>query len=464
VLPIALEFDGRPDIRVLAATMALAGLSTLVFGLGPALTLSRLEVVDNLKATAGESGDRASGRRFGTRNLLVVGQLALSLLLLTCGGLFARGALKAAATDPGFSLDRELLVAVDPSLAGYGEVRGRATYRAVLDRLRGLPGIDAVGFASTVPFGDVQEGQPVERPGATTPADLRGPIYMIVGADYFKALGLRMLRGHEFTREEEQSATAPRAAIIDEPLARQLFANEDPIGRQIRIVPRPDSGASGLDTQPMEIVGVAPGLRFALFDRSPVPHLYVSSGRHYRANMNLHVRVAGGDTASMLATIRRELKSTDDRLPVLQLTTMSQFRDRSAELWAVQAGGRVFLTFGALALLLAVVGVYGVKSYLVSRRTREIGIRMALGAGPADVLWLVLREGLSLTGAGLAIGLLLAAASGRLMASLLYQVSPIDPVVFTISPLLLAAAATIACYVPARRATKVHPITALRAD
>jgi ABC-type antimicrobial peptide transport system permease subunit len=183
--------------------------------------------------------------------------------------------------------------------------------------------------------------------------------------------------------------------------------------------------------------------------------------------MHLHVRAARGgpeaETAA-LAAVRTELRRVDDRLPVLELTAMQGFHDRSLGLWGVRMGGRLLTTFGGLALILAVVGVYGVKSYVVSQRTREIGIRMALGARPASVLWLVLREGVWLTAIGLAIGLPLAALAGSALSGLLYQVSPLDPVVYAVAPVILAAAAVAACYLPARRATQIMPLTALRTE
>jgi predicted permease len=289
---------------------------------------------------------------------------------------------------------------------------------------------------------------------------------MIVGADYFRTLGLRMLRGREFTVAEEESADAPRVAIINEPLARQLFPNEDPLGQLIRITRHEDEPA-GVDFEPMQVIGVAPGLRQTLFDSAPTPHMYVPYGNHYRSGMHLHVRVARGGAqaeAAALSALRQELRTVDDRLPVLELSSMQGFHDRSLALWGVRMGGRLLTTFGGLALLLAVVGVYGVKSYVVSQRTREIGIRMALGARPASVMWLVLREGVWLTAMGLAIGLPLAALAGRALSGLLYQVSPLDPVVFAAAPLVLAVAAVAACYLPARRATRIMPLTALRTE
>jgi predicted permease len=467
LLPLSLEFTPRPDAAVLAVTMGFAVLSTLTFGLGPAIKLSRTDVVSDLKNLDALARREGRFRWFGARNLLVVGQIALSLALLVTGGLFARGALNAAAADPGFKYERILIASLDPALAGYDEARTRTSYRSVLERIRNIPGIESVTMTSIVPFGEFQEGRPVERPGgASAIVGGRSPSYMIVGADYFKTLGLRMLRGREFTRAEEESADVPRVAIISEPLARRLFPNEDPLGQLIRITRHEDEPA-GVDFEPMQVVGVSPGLRQTLFDQAPVPHLYVPYGNHFRSGMHLHVRVgrAGAEAeAAALSALRQELRTADDRIPVLELTSMQGFHDRSLGLWAVRMGGRLLTTFGGLALILAVVGVYGVKSYVVSQRTREIGIRMALGARPISVLWLVLREGVSLTAIGLAVGLPLSALAGAALSGLLYQVSPLDPIVFAVAPLVLAVAAVAACYLPARRATRIMPLTALRTE
>jgi predicted lysophospholipase L1 biosynthesis ABC-type transport system permease subunit len=276
-----------------------------------------------------------------------------------------------------------------------------------------------------------------------------------------------MVRGREFTQQEEESASAPRVAIVDELLARSVFPDQDPLGQMIRVVRRDREAGSGNDGEPMEIVGVAPPIRDTLFERSIAPHVYVPTGRHYRASLYVHVRTrdaAAGAEANVLAAIRRELTNLDARLPVLDLMSMRRFHDRSLELWVVRAGGGLVISLGAVALLLAVAGVYGVKSYVVSQRTREIGIRVAVGARPGDVLWMVLREGLMLAGVGIAIGLALAAIIGLALSRLLYQVSPLDPVVFVLAPALLAAAAAIASWLPARRATRVAPVTALRME
>jgi len=487
MIPMLLSVDARPDIRVLAAAFGLAMTSTLVFGLGPAWKLARTDVVTELK-----EGDRAGtegrSRRFGFRHLLVVGQIALSLALLTAAGLFARGAFKASKAEPGFSLDRSVLVSVDPSLGGFDETRGRALYRRVLERTRALPGIEATSLASVVPFGDFTEERRVRKlgdgaPGIPNPDDTGGATvnygsgasgasgdertgvsasFYVIGRDYFQALGIPILRGRGFTEAEELSGAGPRVAVIDEPLAKRLFPGGDPLGQNIYFPGRDEA-----DSRPLEIVGIVGGTRHSLFDRNPVPHVFVPFGQRYRASMTLHVRTAAGGPeaeAAALQAVRREIQLIDERVPIVTLTTMRDFRDRSMSSWLVRAGANLFAVFGGLAMFLSVVGVYGVRAYLMSRRSREIGIRMALGATAGDVMRLVLGEGLVLVAVGLGVGFVLAALTGFAVASLVYEVGAFDPVIFTAAPLLLAIAALVACYVPAWRATKVAPVVALRSE
>jgi hypothetical protein len=251
---------------------------------------------------------------------------------------------------------------------------------------------------------------------------------------------------------------------VDERLARKLFGADDPIGQLVRYTERPGEAAKE-DREPMEIVGIAPPIRDDLFDREAGPAIYEPWGRHYRGNMFVHARAArSGAEGELLQSIRAAVRAYDPRVPLVESTTMQAFHDRSLTLWAARSGGRLFLAFGLLALLLAVIGLYGVKSYVVAQRTREIGIRMALGAGRSEVLAMVVKEGAILSAVGVAIGLPLAALLGVGLSSLLYDVKPLDPVVFVTAPLVLAVSALVASWLPARRATRVTPLTALRSE
>lgn len=464
VAPFTVTFSPTPDLMVLGATIAFAALATFAFGLGPALRLSRRDLVSGLKE--GTNDGAPVGRRFSARNVMVVGQVALSLALLTVGGVFARTAVEASRRTPGYDYDRLLVAHLDVALASLDESRGRAAYRAVLDRVRSAPGVEAVTMASTVPFGDVSEGRSVERVAASTP-DGDAPFartYRVIGADYFRALGLPMVRGREFTRAEEESSDAPRVAIIDEALARSLFGTEDPLGQSIRFA-RPAGEPESARGEPMLVVGIAPPMREELLDRSPKPHVYVPAGHYYRSGMHVQVRLhPGADQMAALEQLRRDIRAVDDRLPVLTVATMQGFHDRGLELWVLRTGARLFSILGGLALVLAVVGVYAVKSYVVSRRTREIGIRMALGASRGSVVALVLRDGLWLTGAGVALGFPLAVLASMALKGVFVDVGGFDAVVVGGAALMLALSATAATTLPARRAAGVEPLTALRTE
>jgi predicted permease len=460
VLPLALEFDPRPDARVLLATLTFATVSTVLFGLGPALKLSRRDLVTDLKEVAG--ADAPGGRWFGGRNLLVVAQVALSLTLLVAGGLFARTAIVAGHTTPGFDYDRLLLASIDPSLRGLDERRGRALHWEALERLRHLPGVEAASAASTAPFGDFHEGENVERVGARRPGDPPEATYRIITTDYFRSHGLRMIRGREFTEEEARSPEAPRVAIIDASLATKLFGAEDPLGQSIRIVKRERLGGEA-PAEALQIVGIAPAIREEVIDPGPTAHLYVPAGRHYRGEMHLVIRAAqAGAEATLLQAIRSALREVDPDLPVLDLETMRAFHEGSLGLWVLRAGAYMFTLLGGLALVLAIVGVYGLRAYMVAQRTREFGIRMALGADAWRVRALVLREGLGVCLAGLLAGLPLAMLVAQAMIGLLNRIGGIDPVVFSAATVILASAALVASYIPARRATRIAPADALR--
>jgi predicted permease len=461
-LPLNVVFSSRPDGAVLLATIAFAALSTIAFGLGPALRLSRRDLVADLKDRSGEGA--ATGRRFGARNLMVIGQVALSLAMLTAAGIFAKTALGASERTPGHAYEGLLLASLDGGLGGYAEARGRNAYAAVLNRVRAQPGVLGATMASTMPYGDTQEGRRMERVGGEKAEPARARTYRIIGSDYFSSLGLRMIRGREFTAAEEASDSAPRVAIVDEAMAKALFPGEDPIGQMIRVAQEPGDPESARG-EPMQIVGIAPGLRTELLEPAPQSHVYVPFGRNYRAGRFLIVRAAArGDDVAATDALRTAIRSADARIPILSLSTMQAFHDSGIELWALKTGARMFSMLGLVALMLAVVGVYGVKSFVVSLRTREIGIRMALGANSRDVLGMILRDGFFLTGSGLAVGIPLAILVSMLFATVFVEIGGLDVGVLIIATLVLAAAATIASAVPARRATRVQPLRALQGD
>lgn len=463
--PVNVRFDVAPDWRVLAATGVFAALCTVAFGLGPAWKLTRGSFGRDLKEqTATAFGNERRRRLFSPVNMLVMSQVGLSLALLTAGGLFVRSAINAAGADPGVRLEGGILAEVDSSLGGRDEASTRALYTTLLARLRGLPGVESVSMASLVPFGDVTEMRPV----ASTLASPAGQPprvdahSFIVGRDYFRTIGLHVLRGRDFSEAEEQGPSGLRPVIVDQTLVERLWKDRDPIGQQLWVLDRNRKAGD-----PMQVVGVVSSMKHQLIDAGPEAHYYVPFGSAYRPAMTIHVRSAaagGAAEQALLARIREEMKAVDATLPVVRLRTFTAHRDASLLLWLMRTAANLFTSFGVIALVLAVSGVYAVKAYVVARRTREIGIRMALGASQRDVLWMVLREGLTLAGVGLVAGGALGAGLSFVLRRLLYQVGALDPVTFAVAPLALGLAAAVACYLPARRAMRIEPVRALRTE
>ncbi len=467
VLPFAIGFDVSVDIRVVMATFAFCALATIGFGLWPALRLSRPDLLSSLKDQAGEVSGKIAGR-ITVRGALVTAQLALSLALLVLSGLFVRGAMAGSNADPGFTIDPLVVAEIDPRLGGYDQVRTQEARRAVLERLRATPGIVSVAAASVVPFGDYSFSAAVQREGPRLKnedpeagAKLVHAQSYTVTADYFATLGLTMLQGREFTAAEETAVGGTTPVIIDAGLAERLFKGENPVGQLLQY----GANAGTPESTPMLIVGVAPGIKHDLFEPKPEPHVYLPSGASESTRMFVYARAAAPQNGDAIAgTVREQLREVDADLPV---STVRSFRSRhegGAQVWILRAGAQMFLTLGLAAAFVAVVGLYGVRSYLVSRRTREFGVRMAIGASPADVLRLVLKEALTTTAIGLAIGLGLGMLLGWGMSAVIYQVSPFDPVTLGGAAGVLAVASLVASVVPARRAANVLPMTAWRND
>jgi predicted permease len=411
----------------------------------------------DLKRHAAADARQPGGIRLG--NALVIGQVALSLLLLTSGGLFLMSALAATTADPGFELERGLLAEIDPGLAGYDDARARELHLTLVDRLRALPGVAAVTIGSDFPFSGFGDSRDVAPAGAaSTPV---GSMFTIVGRDYARTLGLQLFSGRDFSDAELVTGSAERVAIVDDALAQRLWPNESALGQSIQFL-----DAEGPDRRkPMRVIGIVATVKHSLGNPQPFPHVYVPLGQHDQRAMTLQLRVARGhDERAVLATMGRAIRDADARVPILRLETWREHLDSGLDVLVYRVGARVCTAFGGIALLLAVIGVYGVKSYLVSRRTREFGIRIAIGAHPRALLWQVLREGGRTTAWGIGIGLVLAFGAGHVLQSVLYGVNAVEPVALVTAPLLLLAASLLASFVPARRATRVDPTVALRSE
>ena len=482
ILPMDVVWLTGPDPAILAATLGFCVLGTICFALGPALKLSRSAVIEDLKQQAGEDVHRPRWK-FLPRNPLVVVQIAFSLALVTAAALFLRGAANAAAVETGFKAENIFLVEVDASLGGFNQKRALDLYRTVGEKFASLPGVQHADISATVPFGInavrrtvLRAGVPPapdDRPATAAEGRMFTPFWNAVGADYFAAVGLPLLRGRTFTATEVTEPGGPAVAVIDEVLAKKLWPDGDALGQRIQFPIRqgapPETGEPDRGQikrgEPIEIIGIVPPIRNRLFEKEPVGSLYLPFARGFQSNAFFFVKFASlGSESATAGLLRRTVQGVDPLLPVLELRTFEKHMDGSPQLWIVRAGAALFSIFGGLALGLAVVGVYGVKAYSVARRTREIGIRMALGAEGKTVQWMILREGLAMVVAGLAVGLLLAFATGKLVSGILFQVSSTDPFAFAVAPALLTAAALLATWIPARRATKISPMAALRTE
>ena len=490
LMPLDIVWLSGPKPAILIATFGFCVLGTLMFALGPALKISRSAVVMDLKEHAGEDVVRRRWK-FLPRNPLVVAQIAFSLALITAAALFIRGAGKAASVDTGLKPGASYVLEVDASLAGYEPARAQELYRNLNAKLAALPGVDHASITAIVPFGMFELSRKVQRAGIHLPPDAKpataadGLAFDVpwnsVGADYFSTVGLPIIRGRAFT-ENEATAPGPKVAVIDEALAKKLWPNGDALGQRIqyandsapsRANGSGHAGRSGdvneteNQGETIEIVGIVPTSRHALFEKEPVGGIYLPFARGFQSDVSFLVRfhsLAPGNEAATANLLRRAVQDVDPALPILALRTFSQHLESNLDLWLVRAGAALFSIFGILALGLAVVGLYGVKAYSVARRTREIGIRMALGAQAGAVLRMIMGEGSVMLIAGISIGLLLAIATAKILSGILYEVSALDPVAFTVAPLLLTAAALIATWLPARRATRINPIQALRTE
>ncbi|AOS45537.1 Macrolide export ATP-binding/permease protein MacB [Lacunisphaera limnophila] len=471
-LPIGLFGLSTGSGAVLAATAVICLGATLAFSLGPALRLSRGDVLSDLKLQSGENAPAPHVAWWRPRHLLVVTQIALSLCLLIIAGVFMRTAALTTNAEHGYRADNTVVAELDSGLGGLDEARSLELFRSAQERLASLPGVQAAAIATIVPYGFVNIGRSVRRDGPALPDDAKpvtaaeGRAYdsrwNSVGADYFTAMGLALKQGRPFSPAECAQPGAPRVAVIDEILARQLWPEGDALGQFVRF-----NGEAHVAIGPMQVVGIVTASQTNFFEDEPSGSIYVPFAHGFASNVHFHVRPAADTEAAaeaLVAPVRAVLHEAAPGVPVFKVRSFRQHKETSMEVWAVSLGSVLLVTFSGFAMLVAVVGIYSVKSYQVSRRTREIGIRMALGARPGHVQALILREGLATASLGIAAGLVLGLGLNRVFASVLVGAKPFDPVVLLGAATAFFLAATVASWLPARRATHVNPLEALRAE
>ena len=435
------------DRRVLGFTALVALIAGLVFGAAPAWQSSKSDLVPALKEESGISGTRE--RRFNFRSLLVAAQLALAIVVLIGAGLCIKTVRNLLAIDPGFQAERLIVVPLDLDKKKYNEARGRALQQEVVDRFASVAGVEAVSYGLVTPISGNRYMSSLFVDGRKPlPDDQMAFDASFVGPRYHETMGIRLAKGRGFT--EQDRAGAQRVVIINEAMAHRLFPDEEALGKRLSL----GSGA------PLEVVGITQDAKHHDLTESPLPHFDLAAlQRGYDSYTNIVVR-GNGPGADLIPALRNELQAIDSQLPVSDIKAMSEQIGNT--LAPTRLASTLISVFGIVALLLAAIGLYGVMSYTVSRRTREIGIRMALGAESRDVLSLVIRQGMVLTAIGVVVGLSAAYASTRVAEGLLYGVSATDSATFAIVALLLSGVSLAACWIPARRATRVDPMIALR--
>jgi predicted permease len=437
------------DVRVFLFTLGLSMLAGLVFGLAPAFRATRLDLVASLKKEAAR--DEGTERRFGLRNLLVVGQVAVTLILLVGASLLVRSLQSARSMDVGFELDRLAVMEIDLGLHNYSEASGKDFYQRVLERVQALPEVSSATLARRLPLTLNRHTEGIFIEGhQQSPDDLGYPVdYTRVGPGYFKTIGIPLLEGRDLNDSDTEDA--PRVAVINETMAQMYWPEESPIGERFHLYA--PTGPS------VEIVGVCRDYNVRTVGEDPRPYMHFSTTQSYSAHNNLLVRTTA-DPAHAVATLRREILAMDPDILFFESTTLASLIEIT--LVPVRMGAGLIGGFGVLGMMLAGVGLYGVIAYSVSRRTHELGLRMALGATTTDVIRMVLKKGMTVVLVGVGLGLLGSALLSRLLVSVLYDVSPLDPLSFGAASLVLLVVAAVANYLPARRATLVEPVVALR--
>jgi putative ABC transport system permease protein len=466
------------DGQVLAFTFALTLLTSLIFGLAPALQATRGDLNEALKEGGRSGGSGARTHRI--RNVLVVAEIAMALVLSVSAGLMINSLMRMQRIDPGFRTHNILTMQIALPNTSYPDERlelATSFYKQLAERVAALPGVQTVGMTSALPLTASGWGKLLSVEGRPMPKSFEDiPVIQFrqVNADYFAALAISLLQGRAFTRNDTRDSMP--VAVINEALARRHFSGEDPLGKRIWLGPPeemipPEMIPPGFDLKTFRmprftVVGVIKDVLHSGLTQQSTPEVYIlheqtvlSKFPDTARSMYLAIRTTA-EPLSLTNAVRHEVQELDKEQPIADVATMDQLL--AVSLSQSRLSALLLLIFAGVALALASVGIYGVMSYSVTERIHEIGIRMALGAERRDVLWLVIRRGMMLAGSGLLIGLGGALGLTRLMESLLFNVSATDPLTFTAIALLLAGVALVACYLPARRATKIDPMIALR--
>lgn len=447
---LGLHLDFGFDWRVFGYALGAALITGIVVGIVPALRASR----GNLNAVLHQTGRGVVGARARMRAALVVVQVGGSLILLIIAGLFTRSLQEAQRANLGFDPNHVVNFYMDPTEIGFNEAQTRQFYKDLVTRVGQMPGVENVSTASSAPMGYYGNGDGLLIDGYQPPSGQPGPAaqFELISGDYFSTLKIALASGRAF--RDSDNETAPMVAIINQAMAKQYWPNQDPVGRHFRTATN--------SKQSIEIVGVAKDARYGRTTGPVGNNFYLPLAQHTAMGSLevLHVR-ATGDAAAMIPEVERTIQSISPDLPVFDVQTMNQGLYTLNGLLMYQLGAGIAAALGGLGLILSVVGVYGIISYSVSQRTQEIGIRMALGAQPASILGMVLRQGVLIVGIGLVLGVLCALASAKVVGQFL-AVSGSDPLTYVTVSLILTLVAMAACYLPARRSTKVNPIVALR--
>lgn len=442
-----------PEWQIWAFTGAISLIAGVGAGLFPALRASRVDVNEGLKQSASR---QASSSRHWVRNFLVVGQVAMSCVVLIAAALFSRGLFAARDLNLGFRPDRLIMLSFDLSLQGYDQTRGLRFQQQLLERVRALPGVTDASFAQHVPFSNnimIRDMWP-ENPSINVPDGHKATALSAVEPGFVTMMGIPLLRGRDLAASDNEKSQ--HVAVINQAMADAFWPGRDPIGQHFR---RDWNGAP-----PIEVVGVVATGKYIMLSEEPRPYYYVPYSQYYDMPVTLVVRTAA-DPHGLANTLRETVRAVDADLPVFGLVTLDEHLASSVfALMPLRMGVRMAAIQGIIGLLLAILGLYAVVSYGVTSRTREIGVRMALGATSRNVVELVSREGLRLTLIGLAIGLVMAAGLSFGLSRVVFGVHAFDPIAFPVVIVVLIATAALACWFPARRATRVDPMTALRAE